>query len=47
MAKPTNIYMSKELNIVLGDFGVDMVMEDCKTRTRTLVGALGWMAMVS
>jgi len=42
--KPTNIYMSKELNIVLGDFGVDMVMEDCKTRTRTLVGALGWMA---
>jgi len=42
--KPTNIYMSKELNIVLGDFGVQSVMDDCKKRSRTLVGALGWMA---
>ena len=36
--KPSNIFMTKELNISIGDFGVSTVMNDARTRTRTTVG---------
>lgn len=42
--KPSNIFMTKNLNITIGDFGVSTVMGDARTRTRTTVGSMNWMA---
>ncbi|XP_039265397.1 serine/threonine kinase-like domain-containing protein STKLD1 [Styela clava] len=42
--KPSNIFMTKQLNITIGDFGVATVMGDARTRTRTTVGSMNWMA---
>lgn len=42
--KPSNIFMTKNLSISIGDFGVATVMGDARTRTRTTVGSMNWMA---
>ena len=42
--KPSNIFMTKNLSICIGDFGVATVMGDARTRTRTTVGSMNWMA---
>ncbi|XP_067940119.1 serine/threonine kinase-like domain-containing protein STKLD1 [Watersipora subatra] len=42
--KPSNIFMREDLSISLGDFGVATIMGDAKTRTRTAVGTMNWMA---
>ena len=42
--KPSNIFMTKSLSICIGDFGVATVMGDARTRTRTTVGSMNWMA---
>jgi len=42
--KPSNIFMTTNLNITIGDFGVSTVMGDARTRTRTTVGSMNWMA---
>ena len=36
--KPSNIFLTEELNVSIGDFGVATVMGDARTRTRTTVG---------
>lgn len=42
--KPSNIFMRSSLDISVGDFGVATVMGDARTRTRTMVGSMNWMA---
>ena len=42
--KPSNIFMTKNLSICIGDFGVATVMGDARTKTRTTVGSMNWMA---
>ncbi|XP_013388890.1 serine/threonine kinase-like domain-containing protein STKLD1 isoform X2 [Lingula anatina] len=42
--KPSNIFMKEDLSICLGDFGVATVMGDARTKTRTTVGSMNWMA---
>ncbi|XP_072016203.1 serine/threonine kinase-like domain-containing protein STKLD1 [Amphiura filiformis] len=42
--KPSNIFLTEELNVSIGDFGVATVMGDARTRTRTTVGSMIWMA---
>lgn len=42
--KPSNIFMTSNLSISIGDFGVATVMGDARTRTRTTVGSMNWMA---
>ena len=42
--KPSNIFMTSNLSICIGDFGVATVMGDARTKTRTTVGSMNWMA---
>eukprot|EP00112_Aurelia_sp_Birch-Aquarium-sp1_P006306 Seg1698.8 transcript_id=Seg1698.8/GoldUCD/mRNA.D3Y31 product="Serine/threonine kinase-like domain-containing protein STKLD1" protein_id=Seg1698.8/GoldUCD/D3Y31 len=42
--KPSNIFMTDNLSISIGDFGVATIMGDARTRTRTTVGSMNWMA---
>ncbi|XP_074655282.1 serine/threonine kinase-like domain-containing protein STKLD1 [Tubulanus polymorphus] len=42
--KPSNIFMQEDLSISLGDFGVATVMDDSRTKTRTAIGSMNWMA---
>lgn len=42
--KPSNIFMRSSLDICVGDFGVATVMGDARTKTRTMVGSMNWMA---
>ncbi|XP_028411067.1 serine/threonine kinase-like domain-containing protein STKLD1 isoform X2 [Dendronephthya gigantea] len=42
--KPSNIFVTEGLNITIGDFGVATIMDDARTRTRTTVGTMNWMA---
>ncbi|EGD74369.1 serine/threonine protein kinase [Salpingoeca rosetta] len=42
--KPSNLFMTNDLDIRLGDFGVATVMEGAKTKTRTTVGTMNYMA---
>eukprot|EP00056_Hartaetosiga_gracilis_P002485 m.54025 g.54025 ORF g.54025 m.54025 type:complete len:605 (+) comp11071_c0_seq4:95-1909(+) len=42
--KPSNLFMTQALDIRLGDFGVATVMEGAKTKTRTTVGTMNYMA---
>ncbi|XP_057289397.1 serine/threonine kinase-like domain-containing protein STKLD1 [Hydractinia symbiolongicarpus] len=42
--KPSNIFMTEDLNISIGDFGVSTIMGDARTKTRTTVGSMNWMA---
>ena len=36
--------MADNLNIAIGDFGVATIMDDARTKTRTTVGSMNWMA---
>ncbi|XP_070581939.1 serine/threonine kinase-like domain-containing protein STKLD1 [Ptychodera flava] len=42
--KPSNIFMTEDLSICIGDFGVATIMGDARTKTRTTVGSMSWMA---
>ncbi|KAL5483787.1 hypothetical protein EMCRGX_G020202 [Ephydatia muelleri] len=42
--KPSNIFMNKNLSISIGDFGVATHTGDLRTRTRTAVGSMSWIA---
>jgi len=42
--KPSNIFMTADLNISIGDFGVSTILGDHRTKTRTTVGSMNWMA---
>jgi len=42
--KPSNIFLKEDLSISLGDFGVATIMGDKRTKTRTTVGSMNWMA---
>nr|XP_006817728.1 PREDICTED: probable inactive protein kinase-like protein SgK071 homolog [Saccoglossus kowalevskii] len=42
--KPSNIFMTEDLSICIGDFGVATIMGDARTKTRTTVGSMIWMA---
>eukprot|EP00794_Sanderia_malayensis_P016190 gene16190-17817_t len=42
--KPSNIFMNDDLSMSIGDFGVSTIMGDARTRTRTTVGSMNWMA---
>ena len=42
--KPSNIFMKSTIDICIGDFGVATVMGDARTKTRTMVGSMNWMA---
>ncbi|XP_077986534.1 uncharacterized protein LOC144440938 [Glandiceps talaboti] len=42
--KPSNIFMTEDLSVCIGDFGVATIMGDARTKTRTTVGSMSWMA---
>jgi len=42
--KPSNIFLRSDLSISIGDFGVATLMDDKRTKTRTTVGSVNWMA---
>ncbi|XP_071802748.1 serine/threonine kinase-like domain-containing protein STKLD1 [Asterias amurensis] len=42
--KPSNVFLTEKLDVSLGDFGVATVMGDARTKTRTTVGSMIWMA---
>ena len=42
--KPSNIFLTSDLSISIGDFGVSTMMGDARTKTRTTVGSMNWMA---
>ncbi|KXJ19701.1 serine/threonine kinase-like domain-containing protein STKLD1 [Exaiptasia diaphana] len=42
--KPSNIFMEDTGDVIIGDFGVATIMDDARTRTRTTVGTMNWMA---
>ncbi|CAG5113597.1 Oidioi.mRNA.OKI2018_I69.chr2.g7687.t1.cds [Oikopleura dioica] len=42
--KPSNIFLRNDLTLAIGDFGVATLMDDKRTKTRTTVGSVNWMA---
>ena len=42
--KPSNIYLTPDMNVCLGDFGIDMVMQDLVTRPRTTAVCKSWLS---
>nr|XP_054769481.1 serine/threonine kinase-like domain-containing protein STKLD1 [Lytechinus pictus] len=42
--KPSNIFLTDDLTLSLGDFGVATIMDDARTKARTTVGSMNWMA---
>ncbi|XP_066913740.1 serine/threonine kinase-like domain-containing protein STKLD1 [Clytia hemisphaerica] len=42
--KPSNILVTEDLDISIGDFGVSTIMSESRTKTRTTVGSMNWMA---
>jgi probable inactive protein kinase-like protein SgK071 len=36
--------MTEDLNVTIGDFGVATVLGDARTKARTTVGSMNWMA---
>ncbi|XP_071494263.1 serine/threonine kinase-like domain-containing protein STKLD1 [Diadema antillarum] len=42
--KPSNIFLTDDLTLSLGDFGVATIMDDARTKARTTVGSINWMA---
>ena len=42
--KPSNIFLRSDLSLSIGDFGVATLMDDKRTKTRTTVGSVNWMA---
>ncbi|KAF6031307.1 STKLD1 [Bugula neritina] len=40
----SNIFMKEDLSISIGDFGVATIMGDTRTKTRTVIGSLNWLA---
>ncbi|XP_022085399.1 serine/threonine kinase-like domain-containing protein STKLD1 [Acanthaster planci] len=42
--KPSNVFLTENLDVSIGDFGVATVMGDARTKTRTTVGSMIWMA---
>eukprot|EP00118_Oscarella_pearsei_P003089 m.12872 g.12872 ORF g.12872 m.12872 type:complete len:657 (+) comp24349_c0_seq3:630-2600(+) len=42
--KPSNIFMTEDLNVSIGDFGVATALGDARTKARTTVGSMNWMA---
>jgi len=42
--KPSNIFLKEDLSLSIGDFGVATIMGDKRTKTRTTVGSMNWMA---
>ena len=42
--KPSNIFLRNDLTLSIGDFGVATLMDDKRTKTRTTVGSVNWMA---
>ena len=42
--KPSNIFLRSDLTLSIGDFGVATLMDDKRTKTRTTVGSVNWMA---
>ncbi|XP_065198183.1 serine/threonine kinase-like domain-containing protein STKLD1 isoform X1 [Sycon ciliatum] len=42
--KPSNIFLTEDLSVRIGDFGVSTVMGNQRTKTRTIVGSMAWMA---
>ena len=42
--KPSNIFLRSDLSLSIGDFGVATLMDDKRTKPRTTVGSVNWMA---
>jgi probable inactive protein kinase-like protein SgK071 len=42
--KPSNAFVTKDFNLLLGDFGVSTIMEDVGMVTRSTAGLVNWIA---
>jgi probable inactive protein kinase-like protein SgK071 len=42
--KPSNVFLTENLDVCIGDFGVATILGDARTKTRTTVGSMIWMA---